>query len=231
MNRDMDGAMICGTTVQSVGPLAKWPGANPRLPWFLDVLGYRGKLGSDILRAAYKTAWQCWANVFEIDVMEAANASDALIRAHFAPIDGPSSTLAWSYLADNTNSPKVQRYDAGESWTVEWEATGIPLVTVAIHEIGHVLGLDHDSSNANAIMRPSVSRSLPRPTERDFQRLAGLGYKRRTTPVPPPPPPYNPPDPPPVGGLQFPLPGGGLLTADYGSKLITYPQGWVGRAQ
>ncbi len=212
--------------MQSIGPLAKWPGAAPAVPWFIDTTGYRGSFTPEQIADAYATAWRAWADVFNIDATPARSSAEALVRAHFAYIDGPSNVLAWSELADNTNRPKTQRYDVGERWTIEWESVGIPLVTVAIHEIGHVLGLEHDTANANAIMRPTISRSLPRPTERDFQHLAGLGYTRRTSP------PTNPtPDPPPVGGLQFPLPGGGLLTADFANKLVTYPAGWVGRNQ
>jgi hypothetical protein len=222
-----DNILICGQMTQEIGPLAKWPGAAPTIPWFLDTSGYKGQFSADVIRKAYATAWKAWADVFEITTPEATSNAEALVRAHFARIDGQYSVLAWSELANNTNQPKTQRYDNTEPWTLEWEpGNGIPLITVAIHEIGHVLGLDHDSSNANAIMRPSVSRSLPRPTERDFQRLAGLGYKRRTTP-----PPTPVPDPPPVNGLQLPLPGGGLLKVDYPTKVITYPSGWTGRLE
>ncbi len=220
----MDEQYFCGTTIQAIGPLAKWPGAAPRIPWHIDTSGYSGsRLTADVIRQAFATAWKCWADVVEIDTPMASAATEALVRSHFARIDGPSSVLAWSELANNTSGPKTQRYDNGESWTLEWEEAGIPLVTVAIHEIGHALGLDHDSGNANAIMRPSVSRSLPRATERDFQRLVGLGYKRRTSP-----PPNSPPDPPPVSGAIYPLPGGGELRVDYPTRVITYPTGWSG---
>lgn len=210
---DPEGMLICGTVVQTSGALAKWPGDAPRLPWHADLAGYRGNLTPAQLQGAFRLAWQAWADVIDITPEEAAFAA-ALVRKHFARIDGPSNVLAWSELANNTNSPKTQRYDSGDNWTVDSFDGGIPLVTVAIHEIGHVLGLDHDTPSANAIMRPSITRSLPRPTERDFQRMIGLGYRRRTAPPPPPP---GPPDPPPVGGV---------LIVDPQSRTVSLPAGW-----
>jgi hypothetical protein len=44
-----------------------------------------------------------------------------------------------------------------------------------------------------------------------------------------PPPPADDDLPPPIAGVSFRLPDGGLLTANYKLKEITYPQGWTGR--
>lgn len=219
---DFDGVAICGQTFQSIGPLAKWPGENPRLPHHLDTSGYRGSLTPAVLLDAYARAWAYWADVVEITPVPAATAAEAWIRAHFAREDGPSGVLAWSYLADNTNSPKAQRYDNSESWVIvnpERPTAGIDLVRVACHEIGHVLGLDHDGGNADALMRPSYSTSIPKPTARDVQRMVGLGYKRRTNPIPPPGPP--PTDPPPLDGQ---------VIVNIAGKYVSIPTGWTVRA-
>lgn len=221
-----DGVPICGQMTESIGPLAKWPGAAPRLPWNIDTTGYAGKLTADDVRDAFTLAWLYWAEHVHITPVY-AGAGEAVVRSHFARIDGPSNVLAWSMLADDTNSPKTQRYDSGDTWVTmnpEAPAGGIDLVRVACHEIGHVLGLDHDGGQADALMRPSYSTSIPRPRPRDIQRLVGLGYKPRTAPPPP-----VVPDPPPVGGVMFYLPGGGFLDADFKTRVITYPQGWTGR--
>lgn len=225
---DPDGRCVCGVVTTANTLLGKWPGSPPvDLPYHFDYAGYRGALTRPQLDAAFALAWKYWSDAVEITPRPVASRAEAKVWGTFRGIDGPSGALAWSMLANDTNSPKEQRYDAGESWVSvnpERPTGGIDLVRVACHEIGHVLGLPHDSGNANALMRPSYSTSIPKPTERDVERLVALGYKRRTTPVPPPTP-----DPPPVGGYSLPLPGGGRVEVDFASKTITHPPGWAAR--
>lgn len=225
----MDGQLICGQTFQAVGPLAKWPGENPDLPWHYSFVGYRGAMTPAQLIAVFEKAWAYWAEHVEIRPRRVETRGEAKVWGTFAGIDGGSGVLAWSMLANNGNDPKEQRYDSGEAWNDVNPGVppgGIDLVRVACHEIGHVLGLDHDGSSANALLRPSYSTTIAAPTARDVQRLVGLGYKKRTAPPPPPTP-----DPPPIDGVRFVLPDGGLLEATYTTKTVTYPPGWVGRTK
>ncbi len=184
---------FCSQTIQRLGAFAKWPGANPRLPWHVDVSGHRGSMTAAEVLEAFRLAWAWWAEQAEITPVMVGSVADALVRKHFARIDGLNGILAWSELADNTNQPKTQRYDNSENWrNSETLAGGMDLVRVAAHEIGHVLGLEHDSPSAAALMRPSVSEGIRKPTARDFDRLYALGYKKRTTPIPDPVPPLPP---------------------------------------
>lgn len=172
---------LCGVTELMVVEYAKWPGKNPVIPWHIDTSGYRGNMTAEQLREVFRLAWAAWADVLDFTAEQVDTAEEAFVRKHFAHIDGSSGTLAWSELADNTNRPKTQRYDTGDKWVADSGASpaGIDLIRVATHEIGHVLGLDHDNGNAEAIMRPMYSTRLPRPTQRDYQRMVGLGYKLR----------------------------------------------------
>jgi hypothetical protein len=210
-----DNVPICGMLTQPEVLEAKWPGTSPRLPWHCDISGYRGQISPDMLLGAFRLAWLWWADVLDITPEHVADASSALIRKHFAAIDGPSNVLAWSELADNTNRPKTQRYDSGDSWVIEESpASGIDLARVACHEIGHVLGLSHDTSNSGSLMAPSYSLRVRKPTDRDVQRALQLGYGRRAS-VPSPPPPGAPPR------LL------GRIEQDLDRRIIYVPAGWT----
>ncbi|GAV78503.1 Peptidase_M10 domain-containing protein/PG_binding_1 domain-containing protein [Cephalotus follicularis] len=69
------------------------------------------------------------------------------------PFDGPGGKLAHSF------PPRDGRlhFDASEKWSVGAVADSIDIGTVALHEIGHLLGLEH-SSVKEAIMYPVITR-------------------------------------------------------------------------
>lgn len=182
---------FCGQMMHRLGvELARWPGDNPRLPWHVDLSGYSGNLTKATLIEAFRLAWLWWAEAADITPVMVPSAGEALIRKHFARIDGSSGVLAWSELANNTMQPKTQRYDSGDTWILTHGSMqgGIDLARVACHEIGHVLGLEHDSPSSGTLMAPTISNSVPKPTARDIQRLLALGYRKRTTPIPDPDP-------------------------------------------
>lgn len=159
-----------------------WP--TRRITYHLDydsAAGLRPPLSRDAISGEFRTAWNWWAEGLDIEPVEVTDPAAAMVRIKFGKIDGPSGTLAWSYLSDGTMRPKDQLYDVSERWTAGPPASGLlALRTVACHEIGHVLGLAHDSPTAPAVMRPMYTASIPREQARDYDRLVALGYARRT---------------------------------------------------
>ncbi len=82
-------------------------------------------------------------------VMEFNDSSES--RWHFTPLGWPVE----AYKVDNLNYRKGQVNHQGELIMLQTQ----PLVKIAMHELGHILGLRHDIINKSSLMYPSVSKS------------------------------------------------------------------------
>ncbi|XP_021683341.2 metalloendoproteinase 4-MMP isoform X1 [Hevea brasiliensis] len=117
---------------------------------------------SDI-KKVFKRAFARWGSVIPVSFIETDDYGFADIKIGFysgdhgdgEPFDGVLGVLAHSF------SPESGRFhlDAAETWAVDFESekskVAVDLESVAVHEIGHLLGLAHSSVN-EAVMYPSL---------------------------------------------------------------------------
>jgi len=120
---------------------------------------------------ALETSLSAWAEVAAVDFTETAlpNHRDS-IDFEFGPIDGSGGTLAQAYYPDDVVRTRLAGdvlFDIAEMWEVgnDLGRAAFDFVLVAVHEIGHALGLEH-SQAAGSVMADRVS-----PTE-TFGQLA-----------------------------------------------------------
>ncbi len=155
-----------------------------------------GKIGGDTERELVRAAFALWTKEIPITFNETSDSAQADILIGWAEgdhgdgdsFDGPGDVLAHaSYPNPYQDRTVFLHFDDAERW-VNSETQNVDLLTVAAHEIGHNLGLDH-SANPNALMYPSYSgphRFLGQDDIAGVQSLYGLAAQAPESPEAPP---------------------------------------------
>ncbi|CAI9759230.1 unnamed protein product [Fraxinus pennsylvanica] len=157
-------------SIHMVSHYSFFPG-NPRWPPSKTHLTYAFEANTPA--AAFSPvarAFNTWdsATRFSFSRVQNTAGADLVIGFHRrdhgdgAPFDGPGGTIAHAFAPTNG----WFHYDADERYSIGAMAGAFDLETVALHEIGHLLGLGH-SSVRNAIMFPSIAAGTTKGLDAD----------------------------------------------------------------
>uniref|UniRef100_A0A8C1ICB9 Collagenase 3 n=1 Tax=Cyprinus carpio TaxID=7962 RepID=A0A8C1ICB9_CYPCA len=138
---------------------------------------FSSKLTAAQVRAAFRQAWKLWAQAAPLK-FHRQRRSDADIIISFnnkdhedgSPFDGEGGILAHTFFPGPGIGGDVH-FDDEEAWTTNTK--GCNLLTVAVHEFRHALGLPH-SSDPGAIMFPAYNFGLLTVLQLSFQEVKDI---------------------------------------------------------
>jgi len=170
-------------------------GATPGAPFVLRGCKYNvnqltyaflngtNDLASNADRQIVRSAFDAWANVSHLRFAEVQPNQNPNFRIAWRSgnhgdgnsFDGPGNTLAHAFFPPPCGGPYAGdlHFDEDERWIEDPAGQGIVLRQVAIHEIGHLLGLSH-SEDQRAIMFAYYSADRVNLSDDDVQGIQAL---------------------------------------------------------
>jgi Matrixin len=130
------------------------------------ISGWGCNLGNRCKRPIHLPAFADWATYANIQFQQVASTTAAQIDFSLGTIDGIDNTLGeTNYLFSGSQfTSAAVEFDSGEGWHVAGNKIvsnhGVNLFVLALHEIGHAIGLNHYNAAPaimNAVLDPAVT--------------------------------------------------------------------------
>jgi hypothetical protein len=132
------------------------------ITWYLDLSNFERintSLSSTIVKNILTTSMARWSKTALLYFEEVSEKNKANITFQFLEgdhndgysFDGPGNILAHAFYPSSSSLGGDVHFDIGEEWTLWDEKRGTSLFNVALHELGHSLGIGH-SSQKNSVM-------------------------------------------------------------------------------